>query len=351
VDTIVTRLINSHRHEIIAFEELDSVFRSKFNMNLVDETNRWYNQNRIPGFIIKDMATYKVKEGEATRYQVKFIVTNAENADGLLTLNIELNDPNRREEEWESNNFKIDYSKKIYMPARVSFQVAILFNTEPARMSLVTHISKNLPYNLLVSFQGFTETRKVRAEDGIHSVAYTDTSVTRGEIIVDNEDNGFSEHQATSQAYLKSIVKTGSKNRYKYSSIHSWNPPREWKAVLHSEFYGKYIHSASYTRAGTGERSTSWVAKLPEKSSYDVYFYLNKLTGMWRRSNKSPDYNFLIYHDQGIEKVKKSSADAEDGWNYLGTFSFSSDSARIELNNKTVGDMIIADAVKWVLRK
>lgn len=351
VDTLVTRLINSHQHKIISFDELDSIFKLQFKTNLVDETNQWYNQQRLPGFIITNMATYKVREGEATRYQVRFVLTNAENADGLVTLNIELNDPNRREEGWNNDNFKIDYSKKIFMPARSSFEVGILFNTEPARMSLVTHISKNLPYNLLSNFTGFTETRNVRAVDGIHKVAFTDSREAQGEIIVDNEDKGFSEHQATSQAYLKSKVKNGSQNRYKYSSIHSWNPPREWKAVLRSEFYGRYVHSASYTRAGTGERSAVWVAKLPDKASYDVYFYLDKLNGVWRRSNKSPDYNFIIYHDQGIEKIKKSSADGEDGWNYLGTFSFSSDSARIEMNNKTVGDMIIADAVKWVLSR
>jgi ABC-type transport system involved in multi-copper enzyme maturation permease subunit len=351
VDTIVTRLINSHQHQFIAFEELDSIFQSRFKTNLVDETNRWYNQKRLPGFIIKDLATYKVREGEATRYQIKFLLTNAENADGLVTLNIELNDPNRRDEEWNNDNFKIDYSKKIFVPGSSSFEIGILFNTEPARMSMVTHISKNLPYNLLINFPGFTETRNVHAVDGIHGIAYTDTREAKGEVIIDNEDKGFSEHQATSQAYLKSIVKTANNNRYKYSSIHSWNPPREWKAVLRSEFYGRYVHSASYTRAGTGERSAAWVAKLPEKASYDVYFYLDKLNGVWRRSNKSPDYNFLIYHDQGIEKIKKSSVDAEDGWNYLGTFSFSSDSARVEMNNKTLGDMIIADAVKWVLSK
>jgi hypothetical protein len=351
VDTLVTRLINSHRHRIIAFEELDSIFNLQFKTSLVAETNRWYNQQRLPGFIITNMATYKVREGEATRYQVRFVLTNAENADGLVTLNIELNDPNRREEGWNNDNFKIDYSKKIFMPALASFEIGILFNTEPARMSLVTHISKNLPYNLLSNFTGFTETRNVLAMDDIHSVPFADSREAQGEVIVDNEDKGFSEHQATSQAYLKSKIKNSNQNRYKYSSIHSWNPPREWKAVLRSEFYGRYVHSASYTRAGTGERSAVWTAKLPDKASYDVYFYLDKLNGVWRRSNKSPDYNFLIYHDQGIEKIKKSSADAEDGWNYLGTFSFSSDSARVEMNNKTVGDMIIADAVKWVLSK
>ena len=172
VDTIVTRIINSHQHQVIAFEELDSIFKSQFNTSLVDETNRWFNQKLLPGFIIKDMATYKVREGEATRYQVKFILTNAENADGLVTLNIELNDPNRRDEEWNNDNFKIDYSKKIFVPASSSFEIGILFNTEPARMSMVTHISKNLPYNLLINFPGFTETRNVRAMDEIRRTAF-----------------------------------------------------------------------------------------------------------------------------------------------------------------------------------
>jgi hypothetical protein len=351
VDTIVTHIIRSHQHRIIAFEDLDSIFTSRFGTNLADETNRWFNQKMLPGFIIRDMATYKVREGEATRYQVKFILTNAENADGLVTLNIELNDPNRRNTEFNNDNFKIDYSKKIFVPGSSSFEIGILFNTEPARMSMVTHISKNLPYNLLINFPGFTETRNVHAIDEIRRTTFSDAKETKGEVIVDNEDKGFSEHQATSQAYLKSKIKTAGNNRYKYTSIHSWSPPREWKAVLRSEFYGRYVHSASYTRAGTGERSAAWVAKLPEKASYDVYFYLDKLNGVWRRSNKFPDYNFVIYHDQGIEKIKKTSADAEDGWNYLGTYSFSSDTARIEMNNKTIGDMIFADAVKWVLRK
>lgn len=322
VDTLVTRLINSHQHKIIAFETLDSIFRLRFNTNLVDETNRWYNQQQLPGFIITKMATYKVRQGEATRYQVRFVLTNAETADGLVTVNIELNDPNRREDSWNNDNFKIDYSRKIFMPAHTSYEIGILFNTEPARMSMVTHISKNLPYNLMSNFTGFTETRNVHAVDGVNPVPFNDSREGQGEVIVDNEDKGFSEHQATSQAYLKSKIKSSNKNHYKYSSIHTWNPPREWIAVLRSEFYGRYVHSASYTRGGTGERTAIWVAKLPEKASYDVYFYLDKLNGVWRRSNKSPDYNFIIYHDQGAEKIRKSSVDAEDGWNYLGTFSF-----------------------------
>ena len=34
-------------------------------------------------------------------------------------------------------------------------------------MSMVTHISKNLPINLLINFPGFTETRNVKAMDAV----------------------------------------------------------------------------------------------------------------------------------------------------------------------------------------
>jgi hypothetical protein len=218
-------------------------------------------------------------------------------------------------------------------------------------MSVVTHISRNLPKNLVYNFSGFNETRNIPLLDEIVNIPFFDQITSKNEIVVDNEDKWFSFEQAVNMAYLKSLVKKNKEDRYKYSAIWAWNPPREWKAVLRSEFNGNYVHSAHYTRGGTGERTASWKAALPEKTTYDVYFYLDKVNLVWRRTNKSPDYNFLVYHDNGVEKINRSSEDAENGWNYLGTFSISSDTARVELTNKTIGDMVFADAVKWVLTK
>jgi len=349
VDSLMTEMVNSHRHKLIAFDELASEFENRFNTKLHEEAVIWYNQKGSPGFEVGEISSYRVRAGEATRYQIRFTLSNPEKADGLLTLNIELNNPNRQDRD-NNGEFNIDFSQKIFMPARSSREIAYVFNTEPARMSLVTHISRNLPYNIIMDFPGFSEIRNVMPVDGI-SVIPPGGKRQSGEIIIDNEDPGFSAHQSDNQAFLKSLLKKGKDNHYKYEAIRAWDPPREWKPVLRSEFYGRFIHSASYTRAGSGERSASWIARLPDKTSYDVYFYLDKLNGMWRRSNKLPVYNLWIHHDQGVEKVILNSADGEDGWNYLGTFSFSQDTAMIELTNQSAGDMIIADAVKWVKGK
>jgi len=351
VDTLFTELIYDYPHTKISFKDLNARFQQRFNFNLEKEIQDWYVQNTLPGFLIRNINTYKVLDGEATRYQIRFDISNPENTDGIVTLNVELNDPNRSNDNFGQDNFNVDFSRKIFLPARSAHEVGFVFNTEPARMSVVTHISNNLPNNLVYNFSGFNETKNVQLLDEIVSMPFFDQVFNENETVIDNEDKGFSYKQAVNQAYLKSIVNKNKEDRYKYTAIWAWNPPREWKAALRSEFNGYYIHSAHYTRGGTGERTASWKAALPEKATYDVYFYLHKVNLGWRRSNKEADYNFVVYHDQGVEEINRSSEETQNGWNYLGTYSISLDSARVDLSNMSVGDMVFADAVKWVLNE
>jgi hypothetical protein len=280
---------------------------------------------------------------------VRFQISNPEEADGIITLSVEFNDPNRQREFWD-NNFQVDFSRKIFMPAKSSFEIGYAFNTEPARMSITTNISQNLPNSIIYSFSGFTETRHVAVLDSVHPITFFDKISAPNEIIADNEGPSFSYRQALSQAYLKSLIQKNKTDRYKYTSIW-WNPPREWRAVLRSEFYGNYIRSAYYTRGGTGERNATWKVVLPEAGSYDVYYHIDHVNTGWRRNNRSPNYNLTIYHDQGADKVDHSTENTEPGWNYIGTFYISSDTGRVDLSNKSNGEIVFADAVKWVLNK
>jgi len=90
---------------------------------------------------------------------------------------------------------------------------------------------------------------------------------------------------------------------------------------------------------------------LPQKARYDVYFYLSKPDIGWRRTNKQTMYNFIVHHDDGVDKVNRGSEEAEPGWVLIGNYSFSSDTAMVELTNNSSGEMVFADAVKWVLTK
>jgi len=349
VDTLINRIIRDYAHQPIPFGVFNERIQSEFGIDFPGEVNSWYTQKNLPGFLIRNLATYKVTAGEMTKYQVRFQVSNPEAADGIITMNIEFNDPNRQRDSWDPN-INVDFSEKIYIPAGSSYEAGYAFNSEPARMSLITHVSKNLPNNLIYSFSGFTETRNTAVLDSVQPIPFFNKTAPDYEIIADNEDDYFSYQQALSQAYLKSLVSRNKSDRYEYSSIW-WNPPREWRAVLRSEFYGNYIRSAFYTRGGAGERSATWKAALPGKGSYDVYFHVDRVNVGWRRNNRASNYNLSIYHDQGVDKIDHSTENTDPGWNYIGTWYISSDTARVDVSNETNGEMVFADAVKWVLNK
>ena len=215
-------------------------------------------------------------------------------------------------------------------------------------MNIFTNISENLPNNLIYEFTGFDELRRVPMHDGSRNYPLFSEMTNENEFIVDNEDEGFKFIQETNESYLKSVINKNKKERYKYAGIHFWNPPAEWKPILRSGFYGKYVRSGVYTKSGEGDRLAQWNADLLSDGYYDVYCSIDKIDIEWDRDNRKTNYNFKIYHNDGIEDLTLSDEELEIGWNYMGTFFISPENARVELTNKSVGKMVFADAIKWV---
>ena len=58
--------------------------------------------------------------------------------------------------------------------------------------------------------------------------------------------------------------------------------------------------------------------------------------------------HYKIYHDEGVEEITVDFENAEAGWNNLGRYYISSDSAKVELTNQSAGRMVIGDAIRWV---
>ena len=60
------------------------------------------------------------------------------------------------------------------------------------------------------------------------------------------------------------------------------------------------------------------------------------------------DLHYKIYHDEGADDITLDYENADAGWNFLGRFHLSPDTAKVELTNKSTGRMVIGDAIKWV---
>jgi hypothetical protein len=74
---------------------------------------------------------------------------------------------------------------------------------------------------------------------------------------------------------------------------------------------------------------------------------------MYGRDGNQPEetYDFSVTHDDGTDHPVLKPDARESTWVEMGTYHFSSDSARIELSNNTKARTIYADAIKLVKEK
>jgi hypothetical protein len=61
--------------------------------------------------------------------------------------------------------------------------------------------------------------------------------------------------------------------------------------------------------------------------------------------------HYKIHHDEGEEEITLDYQAADGGWNSLGRYHLSADTARVVLTNKSAGRIVIGDAVKWVKQR
>lgn len=344
----VNNLISNHKNKPITFKEFKIEFEKYFKDNIQNDIEQWYTKKELPGFLIKDLETYKVLDGEYTKYQVRYKISNPEETDGIITVTIDLDDKSNQRSFSSDGPQEPDFSRKIFIPAHAAKEFGVVFPTEPTRMNIYTNISENLPNNLIYEFSGFDELRNTPILDNINDYPlFTDINKPN-EIIVDNEDDNFEIIQESNESYLRTLINKNREDKYKYSGLRFWNPPSEWKPVLRSEFYGKYVRSAVYTKTGEGDRMVRWNANLTNDGYYDIYCHIPKIDIQWSREKRKPNYNFKVYHDDGVDEITLSYEEIDQGWNYIGTFYISPENAKVELSNKSVGMMIYGDAVKWI---
>jgi hypothetical protein len=265
-----------------------------------------------------------------------------------------------------------DLSKIIYLEPGEAKKISIVLDNQPRAMLVNTLFSMNLPGEINLPINDIIKSRdRVLQEDsevrlpGIPSFANPD------EMIVDNEDTGFVNIRLTESNKLKKILGVKREQGEVYGVVNLFNAPDYWQPVIQSTYYGKFVRSAVYIRAGEGDKTVTWRGTISKPGYYDVYTYVGKAgdrvmfrqgpgggpggQGMpqmdQQRDNPYRDLHFKVFHDEGVEEVTIEYESAEPGWNKLGTYYLSPDSVKVSLSNQSQGRIVIGDAVKWVIQR
>jgi ABC-type transport system involved in multi-copper enzyme maturation permease subunit len=346
-------LTNSH-FKNVDVTELISLLKGQFNFDIETYFNTWYQERQLPAYVIADVEAYKVLDKDRTRYQIKFKVSNSETVSGLLSVTFRTGGGGGRFFGFGRPPQEPTQEKLITLQPGETKEIGFVLDDSPRMMMVNTLISKNLPSTIAKNFDELELNEKASPFDGERILNEPIKFAMPNEIIVDNEDPGFQLLDKPSRNWLKKLLAV-EKTEDKYIGMNFWHAPNRWRGTTNDDFYGKFIHSAYYIKAGDGNKKVAWKAKLDESGSYDVYYYTSNIRPPWgrrrdegRRDEFLEQFHFRIHHDDGIDDAALDVSNAEGGWAFLGTYYLSTDTARVELTDKSKGRIVVADAVKWV---
>ena len=281
------------------------------------------------------------KFNEDVQQQVTFTALNAGSGPGVLQVGCYSADNDVRE---RYVILQPNEAKEIGMVLPWNSRYSVGFNT---------YISQNIPSNFIMDARHKGACRKEELFEGERAVDNPLLKHEPGVVIVDNIDSGFSILSQPKEALLTRIIKRRLETADERPQIfHARNPvyPPRWTRGIDRSFYGIVEKSAYYIQSGKGEAKAQWIADIPEEGRYEVWY--NKIDIFGRNGvmnyRYAAEFNFLVYHDDGVQEVAIDETGRANRWMSLGVYHFSKGPARVVLTDKTTGKMVFADAVKWV---
>jgi hypothetical protein len=373
--------IDKNRFKNIELAKFNDDFKKKFGSEFYPALDSWFNSKIQPGFMFTQLKAAEIIVGDRSRYQVTFVASNPEPVAGLFNISFVTGGQNLLAKKIQLDAMQVqgtggnklqlslnmrgmdadDISKIVLLAPNESKKIGVVLDAVPRVMIVNTLVARNIPCVIELPFDDILKAKHETGEfSGEEILASAPVFIEPSEIIVDNEDQGFIFSKQNTSSPLKKFLGVKNRNANNYMKISEWNTPEYWQPVVLTTYFGKYIRSAIYTRSGTGDKSITWKTKIKDPGYYDVYCYIGKKvnrvsktgdgTGEEGQGGDSPykDMHYKVYHDEGVDDISVDFAQADGGWNNLGRFYLSKDSAKVVLTNKSSGRIVIGDAVRWV---
>jgi len=358
-DTQLDNYLVSNRFKNQTINQFTVDVSSITNTNFQNVYNNWLNEAFSPAFLFSSADVFEVKDGNRMRYFLKFTVANNGDADGIISITVREGRQQRGGGRFRSRfqgDDEQDNSQSYQIEAGNTFDIGFLLDEEPREVIVNTFLATNIPSNQTIELNGVVrDKRRIDLFEGTRISERKLNYINKNEIIVDNEDEGFS------------LVNTGESRTVKdwwaakqneddeedtYGMIRFWNPPVKWKPVAGDQFFGEYLKSAVYKRKGTGEGYLTWQTSISQPGTYDVYAYVPNISFRFGRrrgnSKKEMIYNYTVIHDDGKDAIEVSVDNENNGWLYLGEYYFSEGKTKVQLSDVTNNEYVIGDAVKWI---
>ena len=306
------------KFESVPFEDVETAFTEGTRRQDRKETisrlvNEWIYSTHVPGYTLTKASAVKMDDGwGAVVYQVKVRVRNAEPGRGYVQVTVMSGEDEAVKGVEIEGGSEVEVGLIIWdRPTRVTVDPFFARNRRPmlAPLSIPEQVVDGRPRSYV----------KPVEDDGSRL----------SEVIVDNEDEGFSMPVRRVTKYLRPQLKGG-----------NWT-----KRDLPMAF-GRYETNFRWKRSGDGAQPAVWRARMPQEGEYDVAYYYPP-PQMRGRLGLSKVFELKVTHSAGSDTLRMESKHMKAGWNLLGRFKFAEDEeAYVELSDDANG-RLYADAIRW----
>ena len=332
----VFAFINNNSFRNVEFESMLKHFEKITEWDFKTDYSLWIDSVNCPGYEISEPKISHFPDEETYKYETTFRIKNVSNTFGLIC--IEIREP--------QNKKTYDY---FYIDEGNTIERVILTEERPNGFEIDTNISTNIPsiLNFRTSRVDKVLDRKPREADTYN----IDDFEIPGEIIVDNEDPGFSVSENEPIGLLASwILKEEDEVGFEYVGYNPWRAPLKWSITTAPRYYGKNVRSVHFVKSGKGNGWAKWNVDIEEEGQYDLYYWVagyEELRHLWWGDKK---YQFFVNSGGEEEEYLLNLRNKDMGWALLGTFYINKGEFEVKLTNKTNMRCIEADAVKLVKR-
>ena len=331
-----------HAFEAVPYATFCEEILRTDSIDLDGLVREWYHRRGTPAFILRDMEVLQVTGQERESYQIRFKVYNPSETDGFLSLRF--------------MSYSGAWTERLLVPAGQAYEFRIPSDGLPNSINLKTNISQNIPSGRLYRFQGTSGTTRDTAS-GRFPISLEAFQPAPGEIIVDNEDAGFSTQESQQRHKLKDLLRKKPKETPQYTYLFPVRP--EWTATSMDCCYGDIVRSAMFKKKGTGQATATWRTELPEEGYYEIsvwnardensYVTIVTEEGKEEKMGRGQRYTVQAEGQEAEEPVIVDMEAEKNDWVSLGQFYLPAGEVSVTLTDETEGIYVIADAIKFRL--
>ena len=308
----------------------------------------WLGDKGLPGYLVDQARVVRLADDESggQRYQARVHIRNDEPVPGVVRLTTD---------RW---GYIARGSGPVRVPGMTSLEVGLVQTEPPNQLWLHPYGSLNRTA-IRIHLQGDVDVTRSVNEEALMGAGPSDWLPARSGIVVDDLDVGFS-----ALGNDRGIRLGNSRSRFERWEIDvdqglpvMERRRGEWIRREVPSARGKYRHTAALVRAGDGEEQVAFEAHLDGPGRWQLEYHIPD-RHLPAPPGRSEDFAATVFDALGSMDMRLESGGvetaiafdagaAEVGWNKVGEYDLDHRTVRLVVSNKTDGETVVADAIRW----